>query len=567
LFNFGRTQEAVDVLYKAYEISPNKLEVVRSYGWYLRKNGDYELAERILLRALELNKNDIETLGMLGGLYKRMKQYEKSLKFYEKAIEISPNENYALLNLGLLYELNKNESRKENPYYEQIINQKINSKIENNELVWYHLARGEAYIAFGELSNSINEYNEAFKLNASNEVIESSTNNVEFLAQSKYAAISARKLLSSTLYPKIGKTLKDLDKLEIKGLIEPPPILLHLSDLHFGFIFDKNNYEETSSHRFSEGLYTKKMSTYISKQINDLEHERGTCNGLYLIISGDIVNQGKDNEYTNASQFFKEIIENTNLSKNNLVIVPGNHDINWNLSKENRSSRFDNYLKFLKNIYNDDLRKFYPYLNWDFKIDSERPLAEDLISIFHFEDSNLLIIGFNSCIYEDENHHFGIIGLKQLERVENYIKKIDKKMLKVAVLHHHVFPMEYKLEQNNGDILNDDSIVRDFSLVEEYFLRMGIDIVLHGHKHSPAIRETILHTEESNNRNLIICGSGSAGATKELLPKHIDNHFQIIRFLSYSRESKEDFVEIEWKEMKYKDLSNWKTLKNLIIKG
>jgi len=568
LFNFGKTHVAVDILYKAYSINSAELEVVRTYGWYLRKNGDFELAERILLRALDLNKNDIDTLGMLGGLYKRLRQFDKAYNFYKKAYDLSPDVNYILLNLGLLYELAKKTTKIENPYYEKILNVSFDSKINNKELIWKYLAKGEAYIALGKLSDSIEEYRKAFELNASIESITSSTNNIEFLIPTKTTGTFARKLLTTILYPKIGKTLRDLYKnIEIKDVIEQPPILLHLSDLHFGSFFNENKKENRSSHRFDEGYSRKKLSSYISKQIDDLKIERGSSEGIYLVISGDIVNQGKDSEFEDARIFIEEVVEETELSRNKIIIVPGNHDINWKISEENKNWRFDNYLKFLSNIYNKELKNFYPFIDWDFKIDTERPKPEELTSIFHFNESNLLIIGLNSCTLEDEKHHFGALSLEQLERVEDYIKEIDEKTLKIAILHHHVFPMEHKLELKDGEIFTDDSIVRDFSVVEEYLLRLGIDVVLHGHKHNPAIRETTLYTESNHNKSLIICGSGSAGAVDVLLPRPIGNHFQIIRFLSYSRKSKEDFVDIEWKELKYKDLSKWKTSKRLIIKG
>jgi len=127
--------------------------------------------------------------------------------------------------------------------------------------------------------------------------------------------------------------------------------------------------------------------------------------------------------------------------------------------------------------------------------------------------------------------------------------------------------MDYRVFEINGDVSIDKSIVRDFSLVEEYLQKLEFDIILHGHKHNPALRETILYKEQVDTKNIIICGAGSTGASDKILPKHIDNHFQIIKILNFNRTKNDDFIEIKWKELEYTDIAEWKSTLNKLIVG
>jgi tetratricopeptide (TPR) repeat protein len=113
---------AVEVLAKAYQESPEEYEVARTYGWYLRKNGQLEEAEEKLLEALRLNSGDIESKGMLGGLYKRQRRYDESYKQYLDAISIDPNSVYHLVNLGALEALaHPDTPDKSKPWYSRVI--------------------------------------------------------------------------------------------------------------------------------------------------------------------------------------------------------------------------------------------------------------------------------------------------------------------------------------------------------------------------------------------------------------------------------------------------------------
>ena len=89
--------------------------------------------------------------------------------------------------------------------------------------------------------------------------------------------------------------------------------ILHLSDLHFGTLANAHNW--------------------CSQIADDLKNRLDCFKLDVLILSGDIANKSIPKEYGAAEQFIKGIREEFQLDAKQVVIVPGNHDINWTSSE------------------------------------------------------------------------------------------------------------------------------------------------------------------------------------------------------------------------------------------
>ena len=89
--------------------------------------------------------------------------------------------------------------------------------------------------------------------------------------------------------------------------------ILHLSDLHLE--------NETQAH-----VYRTQLET-------DLIRELGIRRLEYLIISGDVANRSTENEYRAAYAMFDGLVKRFGLDASRVVVVPGNHDLNWDLSE------------------------------------------------------------------------------------------------------------------------------------------------------------------------------------------------------------------------------------------
>jgi hypothetical protein len=89
--------------------------------------------------------------------------------------------------------------------------------------------------------------------------------------------------------------------------------ILHLSDIHLGTVSD--------AHKYSTQLEI------------DLKKELKVDQLDYRVISGDIANQSTPNEYDTAFYLIDNLLKRFKLNSRRIIIVPGNHDVNWELSE------------------------------------------------------------------------------------------------------------------------------------------------------------------------------------------------------------------------------------------
>lgn len=191
----------------------------------------------------------------------------------------------------------------------------------------------------------------------------------------------------------------------------------------------------------------------------DLKNELNVKRLEYLVISGDIANHSTEAEYKAAFELVDGLVKRFGLNAERVVIVPGNHDLNQQLSK-----------KAYPFIYNDELtdplpegmyipagdagvllrddelyQKRFEHFSTQFykKVygSNEYPLdyAEQSMIIERYEDK-MLFLALNSCWQID--HHFqqrAGINMDALSRALDRLQggKYDD-WLKIAVWHHPV---------------------------------------------------------------------------------------------------------------------------------
>ena len=77
-------------------------------------------------------------------------------------------------------------------------------------------------------------------------------------------------------------------------------------------------------------------------------------------------------------------------------------------------------------------------------------------------------------------------NIRERLNAQNYQNKI-----KIAVIHHQLHPFpEPIIDSRDGEKWMDLSIIRDGGFVERKLQEFEFDVVFHGHKHKPQIRET-----------------------------------------------------------------------------
>jgi hypothetical protein len=114
-------------------------------------------------------------------------------------------------------------------------------------------------------------------------------------------------------------------------------------------------------------------------------------------------------------------------------------------------------------------------------------------------------------------------------------------------------------------------LARDAGAVERWLEEQRFSIVMHGHKHKPQLRETIIRGFRQNRdevgRTLIVCGAGSASVHPRELEPNFGNHFEIIELLRTRRSPGADFARVTWLELPTDSTVFWSKRPAWIIKG
>lgn len=261
--------------------------------------------------------------------------------------------------------------------------------------------------------------------------------------------------------------------------------VLHLTDLHLG---DDYGFPEASN---IEGR------SVIDILVSDL-HKLGIQIGL-VIVSGDLISRGKVVLFQRALDFLNQLIEKLNLTNEEVVIIPGNHDIPID------EYNFKNYEHEVP--YLDFLRKFY---------NKEKKVIG--IDKFHLKNGvKLDVLRMNSVrLRKDDEKNFGYVEWPLYDTLLTN-SELEKDSYKIAVIHHHLItsPAEenFQKEYKYGGF----SLTLDAGKVIEGLQAFGFNMVLNGHQHLPLIqrvsrgRITENKTIEGIEKDLYLLSGGSCG--------------------------------------------------------
>ncbi|NEO19379.1 MULTISPECIES: HEAT repeat domain-containing protein [unclassified Moorena] len=279
--------------------------------------------------------------------------------------------------------------------------------------------------------------------------------------------------------------------------------ILHLSDLH---------------------ITTPEQATLWSNQLaQDLIQDLQIPHLDALILSGDIANYSTPDEYQAAQQFLDNLRQDFSLDSKQIVLVPGNHDLNWELAKRGYQlldlEDYDGELKEGHYIKGEDVirvrdeakyqQRFTHFSQFYQAIKTEPyPLDYDQQAIIdYFPEQNLLILGLNSAWELDRyfrdraSIHSGALSnaLTEIRRNPDY-----GNCLKIAVWHH-------ALNSAGSDRITDQGFM-------EQLAQAGFRFFLHGHIHK-AETSLFRYDLSPTGRKLDQIGAGTFGApTRELIP-------------------------------------------------
>ncbi len=270
--------------------------------------------------------------------------------------------------------------------------------------------------------------------------------------------------------------------------------ILHISDLRLG--------TSIQAHRNRIQLET------------DLIKELGISRLEYLVISGNIANHSIESEYDAAFELIDRLVNRFGLDTGRVVVVPGNHDVNWDLSEQA-------YLFVPKRKLPDPppeglcipagdagalirdeglYQRRFAYFSTHFykKLygGQEYPLNYDEQGILHLRPNDqILFLGLNSA-WEIDHHYRERAGInmdaltRALDQLEN--SNYDD-WLKIAVWHHPI---------TGREMMNDEFL--------QLLAVHGFQVCMHGHIYYEA-KESFYKYDPK--RGIHIIGAGIFGVS------------------------------------------------------
>ncbi|MCP4350178.1 MAG: hypothetical protein GY795_32275 [Desulfobacterales bacterium] len=273
--------------------------------------------------------------------------------------------------------------------------------------------------------------------------------------------------------------------------------ILHLSDLHFGT-------DENAENWFGQ------LAADLTKELS--------CTRLDIVIlSGDIGNKSDPSEYATAIQFITDLKNEFGLSREQIVIVPGNHDLNWQLAKKAyRPERREDYEgpisensiidkgEYVEVLDHEKYKSRFKHFSNFYQTVTGKPYSLEYDQqgiIYHFPEKNLLILGLNSAWQLD--YHYKSRSdinpaainhaLEQIRHNQEY----KKCCLKFAVWHHPI-----------NSSCNAPITDRDFL---ERLALADFRIAIHGHIHK-SDNSLYKYDQSAGGRKLDIICAGTFGA-------------------------------------------------------
>ncbi|HIJ59762.1 MAG TPA: glycosyltransferase family protein [Nitrospirae bacterium] len=103
LLNSDNIDEAISILRKAYDISPNSFDITFHLANCYLKRRDFVAAKDLFFQSLNLNPQDIDSYINIAICLRYLNQHKEAIKYLEKGLLINPHDPDLYLNRGVLY--------------------------------------------------------------------------------------------------------------------------------------------------------------------------------------------------------------------------------------------------------------------------------------------------------------------------------------------------------------------------------------------------------------------------------------------------------------------------------
>lgn len=286
--------------------------------------------------------------------------------------------------------------------------------------------------------------------------------------------------------------------------------IVHISDTEFG---PNNRAKQKEIKKHYEKPYEQMMEDFMADVRTEIiDRYRITPQKIGLVISGDIADNGKDCEFRKAEKCINYVRRKIGIPKQQVAIVPGNHDVNWHDCSDAYQAELIKHNQDEKQIMEkirsspEKLAKFTSFLGriCRLKFRIQRPLL-----FKGFEKLGIALIGLDTTYpsLRTPKDNYGRIRVEQVQAAGSELRKWLKhknQLIPIAIMHHSLLP--------NLENKKDKSYLRDSKKVRRWLKDAGFSIAMCGHEHTKESSSSI-----SGHFKILI--TGSFGLCREKLEK------------------------------------------------
>lgn len=261
--------------------------------------------------------------------------------------------------------------------------------------------------------------------------------------------------------------------------------IVFISDIHYCKDGKKSQFKEND-----ENCYYQKWENCIA----DMERDKNV-KVKYLVVCGDLVETAIKREYDVIIKILNKFCEKFEVDTKNVLIIPGNHDVNRNAlanyCDENdidddkahfeNEIKLGNYIKFFKEFKNIDLA-------------ADNAILDKIM----IEEEGVLLLGLNSLFresYLDEDH----VGYIDMEKLKKEMQEYPSESKNIYVVTHH--SVTTTRDQELPTLTNVDAFRETLEL-------KGIHTFIFGHHHISQLKSEVRGDDEAHFKYIEI---GSLG--------------------------------------------------------
>jgi DNA repair exonuclease SbcCD nuclease subunit len=293
--------------------------------------------------------------------------------------------------------------------------------------------------------------------------------------------------------------------------------ILHFSDLHFGenhICAPSPSGSKAGIPSLGDLITTDLASNFGATVIDKTDYSEQKESPLVIAVSGDFTQRANHEEFEDGLKFLSQLTSSKILSRyvarDNVFIIPGNHDVRFTQSSQDE--RFQPYASFYNKFYKGIRSVQVP----------DEPIGFTQVHGRVIDGNKLLVAEINCCMYVEKDtvdSSRGQVDFDSLKKLRVELSKFKNQhpdfddYIKVAIMHHHVVLLPSFIESGRGV----DSIMNAGFLLE-LLCEYEFQLILHGHKHYPHIftyEPVPLWSQLSNRIPQVVIAGGSCGS-KEL---------------------------------------------------